>query len=244
MAAKKQPSWDNPQVWSHKGGKLAIIVYSGSETHSLHIALQRHWTPAVACVHTPTAELLRTYVPDEGTPIDKVAELYKQHALALGASSEAMTVIGRFVTISEEELNMATAKTSGATAPKKPSPPPKATKAEKPAAEPKAPKAAKAPAEPKEKKPSAAARFQDLIMEGKRTDDEIFAIVQKEFGLPDSKRNYVSWYRNYLKKQGKAPPPAVGGDAPAKETTAPKKPAAKETAASAPKKSGPPRKKD
>ena len=135
---------------------------------------------------------------------------------------------------------------SGASAPKKappPSAPPKASA--KPAAGSKpgpksdapAAKTARAPAETKEKKPSAASRFQELIMEGKRTDDEIFSIVQKEHGLPDSKRNYVTWYRNYLKKQGKAPPPAIGGDEPKKDSA----PAKKAPAAAA--KSGPPKKK-
>jgi len=67
---------------------------------------------------------------------------------------------------------------------------------------------AKAPArrEPGERKPSAASRFQDLIMEGKLTDDEIFATVKKEFSLSDDKRSYVAWYRNYLIKKGKTPP--------------------------------------
>lgn len=67
-------------------------------------------------------------------------------------------------------------------------------------------KAERAARGPVEKKPSAASRFQDLIMEGKKSDDDIFKIVQKEFGLDDSKRSYVGWYRNKLKKDGKNPP--------------------------------------
>lgn len=57
---------------------------------------------------------------------------------------------------------------------------------------------------------SAAARFQELIMRGTMTDDQIFKSVQAEFKLPDSKRGYVQWYRNYLKKNGKNPPAAKG----------------------------------
>lgn len=69
-------------------------------------------------------------------------------------------------------------------------------------------KAERAAAGPKEKKPSAASRFCDLIMEGKLADDKIFATVQKEFGLDDSKKSYVGWYRNKLRKDGKNPPEA------------------------------------
>lgn len=61
---------------------------------------------------------------------------------------------------------------------------------------------------PKERKPSAASRFCELIMEGKKTDDQIFETVQKEFGLDDGKRSYVGWYRNKLRKDGKNPPDA------------------------------------
>jgi len=50
--------------------------------------------------------------------------------------------------------------------------------------------------------------FQDLIMAGKLTDDQIFEKVQAEFGLDEKKRGYVKWYRNHLKKQGANPPEA------------------------------------
>lgn len=65
---------------------------------------------------------------------------------------------------------------------------------------------------PTEKKPheSAAGLFQDLIMEGELTDDQIFKRVQEKFSLDDSKRSYVAWYRNYLKKRGKTIPTVTG----------------------------------
>ena len=85
----------------------------------------------------------------------------------------------------------------------------------KPAAKVAAPKAAT------ERKPSASVRFRELIMEGKLTDDAIFAAVQKEFNLSDDKRSYVAWYRNDLTKQGKNPPAPIGG-APPKMTQAEK----------------------
>jgi hypothetical protein len=52
---------------------------------------------------------------------------------------------------------------------------------------------------------SAAQMFKDLIMEGKKTDDQIFAAVKAKFKLDDKKRSYVAWYRNALVKDGKKP---------------------------------------
>ena len=84
--------------------------------------------------------------------------------------------------------------------------PVKTAKVEKPTA--KAAKPAAKPVKAGEKKPSAAQMFQDLIMAGKLTDDQIFEKVQAEFGLDEKKRGYVKWYRNHLKKQGANPPEA------------------------------------
>jgi len=55
---------------------------------------------------------------------------------------------------------------------------------------------------------SAAQMFKDLIMEGKKTDDQIFAAVKAKFNLDDKKRSYVAWYRNQLTKDGKKVPAA------------------------------------
>lgn len=55
---------------------------------------------------------------------------------------------------------------------------------------------------------SAADAFREHIRAGKLTDDAIFAAVQKEFGLDDKKRGYVSWYRNDLRKKGEKVPDA------------------------------------
>lgn len=49
---------------------------------------------------------------------------------------------------------------------------------------------------------SVSAMFKALLFEGKMTDDKIFAAVQKQFSLDDSKRSYIAWNRNWLKKQG------------------------------------------
>lgn len=82
-------------------------------------------------------------------------------------------------------------------------------------------------------RPSAAARFKELIMAGKLTDDQIFDKVAQEFGLDDSKRNYVGWYRNALRKEGASPPDPKGGTA-----KTPKAAAAKPAPATAGKKGG------
>lgn len=82
----------------------------------------------------------------------------------------------------------------------------------KPAAKAVAKKASepKAKKEAGDKKPreSAAGMFCDLIRDGKVSDDQIFAKVQERFGLDDKKRSYVSWYRNYLRKNGETVPDA------------------------------------
>lgn len=49
---------------------------------------------------------------------------------------------------------------------------------------------------------SVSAAFKGLILEGKLSDDKIFETVQKQFGLDASKRSYVQWNRNWLKKEG------------------------------------------
>ena len=79
---------------------------------------------------------------------------------------------------------------------------PKGSMAAKPAAAAKEPKA---PTASKEPKATAAGLFRELILAGKLTDDQIFAQVQQAFGLPDSRRSYVDWYRKDLVKQGKLP---------------------------------------
>lgn len=157
------------------------------------------------------------YKPLVDYPVKKAAALYVEYARGLGATEQVMKKLGKLTTVNQEDIEMATKKKAArAAAPvktakkatKKTVAPAKATKGEKPA------KASKAPAEKKERKergPTAAKRFQELIMEksGKtcaHTDDQIFAKVQKEFGLDDSKKSYVKWYRNYLTKQGQNPP--------------------------------------
>lgn len=167
-----------------------------------------------------SSEFDRTYSQLNDYPVEKAAQLYAEYAAQLGGTKEAMQALATFVPLTPREIEMATTK-KAATAAAKTETAAKA-KAAKPAAktavtkETKAKaaapaKATKAPAAKKEageKKPSAANMFKDLIMEGKLTDDQIFAKVQKEFGLDDNKRSYVKWYRNDLTKKGMKPPAA------------------------------------
>ena len=153
-------------------------------------------------VHSTSADSFdQRFTPMEGYPVEKACQLFVNYSQTLGATKEAMEYLGQVVNVSKQELEMATTKKQTA-APAKvtKAAPAKVTKAAKPVV-------AKA-AKPGEKKPSAAQMFQDLIMAGKLTDDQIFEKVQAEFGLDEKKRGYVKWYRNHLKKQGQNPPEA------------------------------------
>ncbi len=161
---------------------------------------------------TSTDSFDQRFTPMEGYPVEKACQLFVNYSQTLGATKEAMDYLGQVINVSKQELEMATAKKQ--TTAEKPATNPAAKKAapvktakvEKPTA--KAAKPAAKPAKAGEKKPSAAQMFQDLIMVGKLTDDQIFEKVQAEFGLDEKKRGYVKWYRNHLKKQGQNPPEA------------------------------------
>lgn len=156
------------------------------------------------------------FTPMEGYPAEKACQLYLSYSQNIGATKEALDYLGQIVNVSKQELEMATTKKAAAaektatkSATKKPAPA-KApeVKAGRRAIDP----VVKTPAKKAgEKKPSAAQMFQDLIMEGKLTDDKIFEKVQEKFGLDEKKRGYVKWYRNHLKKQGMNPPEAKAG---------------------------------
>ena len=138
-------------------------------------------------VHTTPIDLFDgRYSPIEEYPIEKACQLFKTYSQTLGATREAMEYLGQIIDISEKEMEMATTKKKALEPEIKP-------KAEKPKAE---------------KKVSASQMFQDLIMLGTMTDDQIFEEVQSTFGLDEKKRGYVKWYRNHLKKQGANPPEA------------------------------------
>lgn len=174
-------------------------------------------------VQTMSADVFdQRYQPMVNYPVEKACQLYLSYSQNIGATKEALDFLGQVVNVSKQEFEMATAKKTAAPAEeKRTASSRRATNGTKepakagrravdpvvaPAKETKA-KATKAPAEKTgEKRESAAQMFQDLIMAGKLTDDQIFEKVQEKFGLDEKKRGYVKWYRNHLKKQGKNPP--------------------------------------
>lgn len=167
-------------------------------------------------VLTATAnEFDQRYEPMVNYPAEKACQLLLNYSQTIGATKEALGYLGQIVNVSKQEADMATTKKTAA-AEKAAATKPAAKKAApvtKPAAKSAPAKtaktaAAKPAAKAGEKKMSAAQMFQDLIMQGKLTDDQIFEKVQAQFGLDEKKRGYVKWYRNHLKKQGANPPEA------------------------------------
>jgi hypothetical protein len=152
----------------------------------------------------------QTYDPIPDYPVEKAARLYAEYATQLGGSKEAMLALANFTTVTEKEIDMAAAKKAAAAAKTTASPKVKASASSAKATPKKTTTAKTVKKTTGEKKPSAASMFKDLIMEGKLTDDQIFAKVQKEYGLDDNKRSYVKWYRNDLIKKGEKPPAAKG----------------------------------
>ena len=143
---------------------------------------------------TSTESFDQRFTPTEGYPAEKACQLYLSYSQNIGATKEALNYLGQIINVSKQELEMATTK--------------KVAAAEKTAAKAKPTEVVKTPAKTGEKKQSAAQMFQDLIMEGKLTDDKIFEKVQEKFGLDEKKRGYTKWYRNHLKKLGANPPEA------------------------------------
>lgn len=160
------------------------------------------------------------FTPMEEYPAEKACQLYLSYSQNIGATKEALDYLGQVITISKQEYQMATTKKAAATEKTAAKPTTKKTPPAKPAAKVTEAKAGRRAIDPVvktpakktgEKKQSAAQMFQDLIMEGKLTDDKIFEKVQEKFGLDEKKRGYTKWYRNHLKKQGMNPPEAKAG---------------------------------
>ena len=217
-----------------KKGMLPVLEVERTKTavrHLCEITSTTHPYPIVVA-EMPPVEFDKWYVHDPKTPVTKVAEIYRERALRLGASSEALDIIGKHTTLSEGDRNMATSKAAAKA--------PAATTKEAGAAGPakvkgggskrtfvsadeavktatKPPKPAKTEKAAEDRPEKASDMFRRLIMEKdgrtglcKHTDDEIFAAVQQAFGLDDNKRSYVAWYRNDLRKREQNPPDPKG----------------------------------
>lgn len=76
-----------------------------------------------------------------------------------------------------------------------------APKAEKPAKKEAAAKPAKKEATKREAARAVSTVARELIVAGK-TNAEVWAIIQKEFNLDDSKKSYPAWYRSDCKRKG------------------------------------------
>lgn len=201
--------------WDHN--RRTCILLERSESSVKYVALDVE--NGLDVTTADPKDFDRDYKSMVDYPVERAAKLYVEYARGLGATEQVMRMLAKLTTVNQEDIEMATKKkTTRAAAPVK-TVKKAAGKAAKSAPAEKAPKAAKEKKAPAEKKPkddrgpTAASRFQELLMEGKggtcvHTDDQIFAKVQKEFGLDDGKRSYVKWYRNYLTKQGKNPPAA------------------------------------
>lgn len=200
MATKKpvpaiMPCWDNQRrtclMVDRVDGKVKYIPLSISE--------------GLEVLELAATEFDRRYEPMVNYPSDKAAQLYLGYSQSIGASTEALNYLGRVINVSKQEFHMATTKKAAATKAaeaKSTKAPANGVKAGRRTTDPVVKPAAKAPAAKGAKKESAAQMFQDLIMKGTMTDDQIFAKVQEKFGLDEKKRGYVKWYRNHLKKIG------------------------------------------
>lgn len=146
-------------------------------------------------------ELLVDYPPD------RAARLMIGYARSIGATEEALRKLGKLFPITEEDITMATAK-KAARAKTKAKADPAAAKEGKPAAAKKTKKPAgdKPEGKARLKGESASQMFQELIRQGAMTDDQIFSKVKAKFNLDESKRGYVGWYRNYMRKNGEKVP--------------------------------------
>lgn len=145
-------------------------------------------------------------IPDY--PVERAAKLYVGVATKLGGTSDAMAELEKLVRVTKEEKEMA----ATATTSKKGKVKSKAKAKTKTKAKVKTKSKSNGAKKDGDRKPreSAASMFKELILKGSQTDDQIFAEVQKKFQLDDTKRSYVAWYRNSLKKAGKNPPRAKG----------------------------------
>lgn len=169
-------------------------------------------------VHQTSADSFdRRFKPIANCPAEKACQLFLSYSQNIGATKEALGYLAQVITISKQEFDMATKKAAAASKPaeekrtttqRAPDGKAELTKAGCRATDPVVKTTKTVPAKAGAKRESAAQMFQDLIMAGNLTDDQIFEKAQERFGLDEKKRGYVKWYRNYLKKQGKNPPEA------------------------------------
>lgn len=159
---------------------LATVTFVPFDLAGLHLT------------YAPRSTFDARYKPLEGYPVKKAFDTYKKFARDYGATQDVLDALGREVKLTQEDVDMAkkkmAARASGSNGHSN--------------------GAKNGARTPGAKRETASAMFQQLIMEGKLNDDQIFSKVKSKFGLDDKKRSYVAWYRNHLKKGGKKPPAA------------------------------------
>lgn len=212
-------------VVSHADGDLGVLYREDGRRLGLSVMGENWWDVHVFPLKEDPkayAEVLKAYSlhcgadPDAARVLRRFTNVTEEefHRMTQVAKPAAKTMADRKKAVETNAGKKGTAKTAEAKAPKRATQTPEEKEAKKQANLAKlrelneAKKAKRAAEGPKERKPSAASRFKELIMAGKLTDDKIFEAVQKEFGLDDSKRSYVAWYRNQLRKDGQNPPDA------------------------------------
>ena len=212
MASKKPTSGIIP---CYDRQRRTCIQVERTGTHVKYIPLDVN--EGLQVVTSTANEFDQRYEPMVNYPAEKACQLFLNYSQTIGATKEALGYLGQIVNVSKQETDMATTKKTAATekaaatktAAKKAAPAKPAKTVEVKAGRRAVDPVVKVPAKKTgEKKVSAAQMFQDLIMAGKLTDDQIFEKVQAEFGLDEKKRGYTKWYRNHLKKQGANPPEA------------------------------------
>lgn len=130
------------------------------------------------------------FKPMPDYPAKKAVQLYVRFAEETGATKEAMELLGTQVKLSKDQVAKATTKVVTVKAQD-------GTKTQKVVVR----------GEGRKKEGgSASSMFQELILAGELTDDDIFLQVQKKFNLDPSRRSYVGWYRKKLIKDGKDVP--------------------------------------
>lgn len=205
---------DGPsRVYRSVLGAFAILLDSQNKQVK-YIALT---SGPLTIAEMPLSTFTNSWAPIEGYPVKRAAKLLIGYSQDLGAYKDALDALERLTNLQPLEREQAIMKTESATATKAKTTKPAAAKAAAKAETPKNGKSAKdikkdvkASTKEKTREPTAASRFRELIKEGgktcKHSDDEIFAMVKKQFNLDDSKRSYVAWYRNDLKKRGETVP--------------------------------------
>lgn len=190
-----------------KGTDHSCIVIEHTKKTIIFVTLydmQEIGSPRCLRLLEATPEEFNQWYKRADYPAERLAEIYLQFGITLGATPKALSALGRFIHIFDYEFDQAVRVYSDA----QPIPEEKVISSKNKLRN--GPvvsglsgiKAARATRKPEHKKETAAQLFRELLLDGELTDDEIFKRVQKKFGLDGKKRSYVTTYRRQLVKKG------------------------------------------